>query len=209
MANLRSYYTKNLTRPGQKEGIRQTLYDFQVYPAAGTLQLIFFQVPKGQAGKTAADTNMELAGQLPAGWKFIAESVEVHFFPGVSPAAVLANAAPQFANDVWAVGKSGSLALKIGSKDYLEEAPLLRFPPKTGLNVQAAIGVATTVAATTPVAEVDYARWAGRPYQLNPVLPIESNLSFSATMRWPALVPLPSAVAGRIGLVMDGVLFRE
>lgn len=209
MASLRSYYNKRLTEPGRKEGIRQSLYDFQTYLAAGQLSMIFFQVPKGQSGKTLDDTNMVLAGQLPAGWKFIAESLEFYFFPGVSPGAVLANAAPQFTNDVYAVGKSGAVSMTVGSKPYLNEAPLMRFPPKTGLSVQSTLGVATTVAATTPVAEVDYARFSGRPYQLNPVLPLVANLSFSVEVDWKALAALPSGVAGRIGAVLDGILFRE
>lgn len=209
MASLRKYYNKRLTEPGRKEGIRQTLYDFQPYLAAGQLDMLFFQVPKGQNGKTLADTNMTLAGQLPAGWKFIAESLEFYFFPGVSPGQVLAGTAPMFTNDVYAVGKSGAIEIMVGSKPYLNEAPLMRFPPKTGLSVQSALGVATTVAATTPVANVDYARFGGRPYQLNPVLPIVANLSFSVEVNWGALVPLPSGVAGRIGAVFDGIMFRE
>ena len=57
-------------------------YDTVLYPAAGAGQLAFFAVPKGQGNsvfqtaggavtaKTAADTNMDLAGQLPGGYNF-------------------------------------------------------------------------------------------------------------------------------------------
>lgn len=58
-------------------------YDTVVYPNTGAGQLVFFAVPKGQGNsafqtgpagavtaKTLADTNMDLAGQLPGGYNF-------------------------------------------------------------------------------------------------------------------------------------------
>ena len=72
-----------VTKPGQIEATAQSLYDFQTYAAAGQTSLQFFQTPKGQGGKTAADTNLEQAGQLPAGKNFLVTSIEVKFYPGV------------------------------------------------------------------------------------------------------------------------------
>ena len=62
LAELQAYA---VNRKGQYEGIRQSLFDFQVYGAAGQTSLAFFQVPIGQGGKTIDDTNMEIQGALP------------------------------------------------------------------------------------------------------------------------------------------------
>jgi len=57
----------------------QSLYDTATIPAPGIATLSFFQTPRGGAGgnfaaaaaaKTYADTNMEVAGMLPAGFNF-------------------------------------------------------------------------------------------------------------------------------------------
>ena len=64
-----------------KDVIVEPLYDSVLYPAAGATLLSFFILPLGQgvsvfqtaAGvlpKTYADTNMQLAGQLSAGYYF-------------------------------------------------------------------------------------------------------------------------------------------
>lgn len=58
-------------------------YDTVLYPAAGSTQLVFFQVPIGQGAtsfqttgggvgipKNLSDTNMVLSGQLPGGYMF-------------------------------------------------------------------------------------------------------------------------------------------
>ena len=127
-----------VNRSQEYEVTRQSLYDFQTYAAAGQTSLTFFQVPIGQTGKTIADTNLELAGQLPAPKNFVVESIEIYFFPADAPVsidntAVVTAAITNYANDVDAVAQSGSLDFFIGSKSYLQEAPLGRFPPKTRL----------------------------------------------------------------------------
>lgn len=64
-----------------KDVVVEPLYDSVNYPVGGNPTLTFFTVPMGQgqscwqtaAGvlpKTVADTNMQLAGQLSAGWYF-------------------------------------------------------------------------------------------------------------------------------------------
>ncbi len=82
LAELQSYA---VNRKGQYEGIRQSLYDYQTYASAGQTSLSFFQVPVGQAGKTIADTNMEVSGTLPQPKHFLVESCEIRFWPGVLP----------------------------------------------------------------------------------------------------------------------------
>jgi len=195
-----------VNRQGQYEVVRQTQYDFQTYANAGQTSLQFFQVPKGQGGKTIADTNLEVAGSLPQPKWFLVESVEIHFFPGVLPAlSGAALAESEFTNDVYSVGKGGSLNFFIGSKTYVEEAPLIRFPPKTRLYAESAY--ATTVAASQ--LSYDYAAACGRPYFVDPEVLLIPNQNFSVTLSWPAVVALPSGVDGRIGIVLDGILYRQ
>lgn len=204
--NLTELQNFAVNRQGQYEVVRQTQYDFQTYANAGQTSLQFFQVPKGQGGKTIADTNLEVAGSLPQPKWFLVESVEIHFFPGVDigiSGAALAES--EFSNDVYAVAKGGSLNFFIGSKTYVEEAPLIRFPPKTRLYAESAY--ATTVAASQ--LSYDYAAACGRPYFVDPEVLLIPNQNFSVTLSWPSVVALPSGVDGRIGIVLDGILYRQ
>jgi hypothetical protein len=199
-----------VNRPGQLEVLRQSLYDFQVYAAAGQAQLSFFQVPAGQAGKTKSDTNMTLAGQLPAGQQFLVQSIEIYFFPGtVFPGGVAGGPAivDAFVNDVWEV-RSGvcNLSFDVGSKNYLTETPLMRFPPKTRLDGFAAQSDSAVAAATTFM-RTSYADATGRPYPVDPYILLESTQNFGITINWPALIAITNA--GRIGCVLDGLLVRN
>lgn len=203
----------DVNRAGQTEGIRQSLYDFQTYTAAtGHTSLTFFQVPNGQSSKTVADTNMELAGSLPAPKKFLVESIEIHFFPGVLPEQIKTTLAlPAFINDVYTLAKSGSLNFFIGSKTYLEEAPIGRFPAKTGLNPNSAHSIFRSQAAAADAQDqlsTSYAKFSGRPYYLDPPVLLTPTQNFKVTLTWPTAVTLPSSADGRIGIVLDGILYR-
>jgi hypothetical protein len=222
-----------VARVGQIEVIRQSLYDTIVYPTAGLINMQFFQNPIGQgfsaspgnAGnvKTLADTNMTNQGVLPAPQAFFVTSIEVDFQAGSSAATVntfalqtaaSSAAAPAAAtgivqvpavNDLSAFYSTGSLTLTIGTKPYLQEAPLLRFPPKARFELNAAVA---TNSATT--AEVGFAKLkaGGRPYNLDPGLGIMTSMNFNVTLAWPVLVATPSALNGAVRVILDGYLFR-
>ncbi|MGH8742849.1 MAG: hypothetical protein ACREUY_01070 [Burkholderiales bacterium] len=196
-----------VNRPGQLEVLRQSLYDFQVYAQAGQTSLVFFQVPISGT-KTEADTNMVLAGQLPAGQQFLAQSLEVYFFPGtVLPGTgPVANVIDAFINDVWAVYKGGWVKFKIGSKDYLQEAPIGRMPPKTRLDGWSSENGNTTAAAAL-YTRTSYASPAGRPYPIDPYVLLESTQNFVVALNWPVAVAVTNA--GRIGVILDGLLIRN
>ncbi len=206
LADLQSF---DVNRRGEYEGIRQTLYDSATYANAGQTQLLFFQTPRGQSGKTAADTNVESAGQLPQPKNFLVESIEIYLYPGVNPVTFGGTVeASNFSNDMYTVAKSGALNFFIGSKTYLEEAPLNRFPPKTALCADYAVHYSQTAAADG-VFSSDYACWKGRPYFLDPPVLLVPNQNFNVSLNWPTAVALPSGVDAKIFVVLDGILYRQ
>ena len=199
---LRSYKVR---QPGNVEGIGWSLYDFATYVQAGQTSLAFFQAPVGQSGKTLADTNMQLAGQLPSGQAFLIESIEIFLFPTFDPSqtSTTDTVVPEFTNDVYTVAKSGLLTLNIGSKTYVQEAPLGKFPPKTRL---AGVDAISTSEATV-TKFTDYAAMAGRPYILRSPYLLESSQNFSVSLTWPTSVAVSADT--RIGVSMEGVLYRD
>lgn len=190
---------------GNVEAIGWSFYDFTTYAQAGQTSLAFFQVPVGQSSKTLADTNMTLAGQLPSGQAFLIESIEIFLFPSFDPSqsSTTDGVVAEYTNDVIDFAKSGYLTLNIGSKQYIQEAPLGKFPPKTRLYASDAI----TSTEATLTKFTDYAAMCGRPYLLRSPYLLESSQNFNVTMNWPTAVAL--SAAARVGISMEGVLYRD
>lgn len=195
------------------EAIRQSLYDYQVYAAAGQSQLSFFTSPLGGT-RTLTDTNMTLAGQLPKNQEFLIQSIEVFFSPTTPtvvaqmPAAFGAAAIAQVVNDAYIVGRGGNLVLTIGSKPYLQEAPLGRFPQKASFGVEGAASDTSTAGASLQ-ARIVFGKWQGRPYLLDPApLLLPENQNFSVALSWPEGVQAITN-PGRIGVILDGILYRR
>lgn len=229
MVSITDFTSNRVTNPGQSEIVRQRLYDYQLYPAAGSQQLSFFQAPIGQgvttalgatvgAAKSQWDTNMELGGQLPSGKSFLVESIEVLYLPGASAAAntyttanlsqfaaVAALAVTAAIQDVQQFYSSGMLEFNVLSKNYLRETPLLAFPPKAHLDLSAA--TATNSATTSLVAQT-LAKAAGRPYYVEPRITLQPAVNFEILLRWPALVPTISTFNARVGVILDGYQLR-
>lgn len=206
LAELSQY---NVNRPDQIEVIRQSLYDFQSYAAAGTTELQFFQIPKGQSSKTQADTNMTTAGSLPAPLSFLVQTIEIYFFPAGDPSVLGSDTPQENINDVYDVAKSGWLQLFIGSKPYLQEAPLLRFPPANGLTGWAALanGARGTSDSNNKLSQISYASFGGPVYQVQPWILLVPTQNFSVTLNWPTAVAV--SAAARIGVVLNGLLYRN
>ena len=101
----------SVNRDDAIEELQWSLYDFTTYAAAGQTALSFFQSPVGQAGKTAQDTNMDLAGQIPKGQNFIVESIAVEFFPAET---ITDPALTAYADDIKAVAENGLLTFSVG-----------------------------------------------------------------------------------------------
>jgi hypothetical protein len=223
------FNSRRVTNPGQSEVYRQRLYDYNIYPTAGVTQIAFFSQPIGQGitsaiggtagtAKTRSDTNMDLAGQLPSGKSFLAETVEVLFTPGsvstantYTPAklsffnAAAAQALVASADDVNLIYQSGLLDISILSKSYLSETPLWAFPPKTGLTID---GAMASTSATASALGLQVARVTGRPYILDPEITLQPAVNFSVTISWPAVVATPSGFNGRMGVILDGYFMR-
>jgi len=203
LAELQQY---NPNLPDAIEAIWQPYYDMQSYPTAGQTQLLFFQIPQGQSSKTLADTNMVLAGQFPAPTAFLTTAIMVLYMPGFANSAsnALAAATPQAnLNDVVKVADAGYLQLTIGSKVYLNDAPLGKFPPNFSIGgLQALAGTFTATAGVS----ADFARSIGRYYEITPLL-IPMNQNFSVSLNWPTAVAVTAI--GRIAVILDGFYYRQ
>lgn len=208
--------------------IEGSLFDYQIYPTAGLTFLNFFSQGIGQGlssspgfannTKTPQDTNMLLNGQLPSGYNFLVQAVELDFEPGASAVAnTYVPVAPQ-SFTVAAVGTiqngvqdtnvlrvSGGLVMTVQSKEFVNDAPLGLFPPMNRLDLNAA--VATNSAAVGEVL-VAHARFAGRAYSLSIPRLIASNQSFNVKLAFPAAVATPSGFNGRIGVRLRGLMYR-
>lgn len=202
LADLAKY---SVNRVGDVEGIRSSLYDFQTYAQAGQTGLDFYQVPQGQSSKTLADTNMEMAGSLPNPKAFLVKNIQVYFYPAGDVAQFGAQAAAEAVNDVWDVMKSGYLEFFIGSKNYVQEGPIGRFPPRTGLITSSSMADASTAGANLQ-SRIAYANFGGAPYDLDPPILLNPTQNFRVSLKWPTAVAI--SAAARIGVVMEGFLYR-
>lgn len=195
------------------------LYDFNTYLAAGQLSLSFFSTPIGQGttsapgatgSKSIADTNMDSAGQLGKGNQFYMTGVEILFYPGIDPGRgdVASADIGEFVDDVYDVAKSGVVTFKVGSgRTYIEQGPLMLFPPSSRLAVESALSAEAATAGDL-FGEVNYATFSGEVYTIVPLL-LDANQVFTFNISWPALVPLDSGAAGRIGARLRGYRIRN
>jgi hypothetical protein len=193
------------------------IYDSANYASAGQNQLVFFTSPLGQGTttapsatgtKTLADTNMTAAGQLTKGNEFFMIGQEIMPFPGQAPEQNLAGGATVngFVNDIYTIGKSGVLTLQIGSnRNYIQDGPLIIFPPAARLAVASGVGGNTT-AGTQTIMTMEYAQWTGEPYAITPVY-IEATQGFQETLLWPALVTINTTA--RLFSRLRGYLIRN
>lgn len=195
------------------------LFDSVAYPSAGTLNLTFFTSPIGQGtttapgatgSKTLADTNMYAAGQLTKGNEFFMTGQEFLFFPGTNPGqgtgTQSSTVVGTFVNDTYVVGKAGVVTLQVGSnRQYIQDGPLMNFPPSARLAIASALAL-TTTAATNSVSEVSYATWAGEPYAITPIY-IEATQGFQEFIMFPALVTVTATA--RLYSRLRGYLIRN
>lgn len=202
LASLAQY---NPNRPDATEALWQPYYDRQTYGTAGATSFSFFQTPNGQSGKTFADTNMLAAGQFPAPTAFLVTAIQVVLFPGALASITgTQGAVSTFWNDTVAVANAGYLEFVIGSKPYLRDAPIGKFAPNFTINGIAGAGVGNATAGV--VSSTNFARAAGRYYEITPLL-IPQNQNFSVTLYFPTAVAI--GVTGSIECILDGFFYRQ
>lgn len=211
------------------EVIYQPIYDFKDYPDTGQKVFTFFQqtIGGGATPTTIRDTNVEGAGQFPSPQRFLVQAVEVHYYSSTDPytsgidfsdAAAGANAgAGDQANDVYRVLKEGSLVLRIGSKDYVTQAPLVVMPASNKFVAQFAVASGNAVV----VAETDvggYMAPAGPSYNLQAhkvPLWIPPNQNFNVKIEFDTEIPVNRNLkaefvdTSRIGVRLCGLLYRS
>lgn len=203
----------------QWEFVTNSLYDSIAYPAAGLASAAFFQTPIGQgtgfggAAKSLSDTNMQLAGQLPAGQMFLISSVEVLVQPTTPtvtagmPAAFGAQAAAVQVNDSYIIGRSGNVVLNILSKNYIQEAPVGNLPPSSDFVLSGALSDTTTAAASSQN-RLAFGNYEGDNYILAPNnLLLVSNQNFKVTLAWPEGLQAITNPA-RLFVRLNGMLAR-
>jgi hypothetical protein len=214
--------------PGTKDVIWNPLFDFLAYPSAGAALFSFYANQQGQGissspgagavAKSETDTNLTINNQLTKGNEFYAIGSETLFYPGVSNAALPLTVLPGranlpttvgiFVNDVWSVGNGGIKLLKIGTdRVYINDGPLMMFPPVTRLALQAAVAEVSATATGVGM-EISYAAWSGEPYTIVPIY-IEANQQFTMQVKFPALIPTNSGQIARIGDRLRGYLIRQ
>jgi hypothetical protein len=214
-----------VTNPNFAEVVRQPLYDYQIMPGAGAQQLSFFQVPVGQGvtsalgatvgnPKTLSDTNMNLGGQLPSGFEFLCEAIQVEFYPGsvntantYTPGTVTFFAAAAAAtvggslNDCNTFWQGGLLEFNVLGKNYSRVTPLIKLIPAASFDLSAAVA---SNSATVGEVGAGVLKPTGQPYDLLPPVSLQPSVNFEVTIKWPAAQALPTGFNGRVGVILDG-----
>jgi len=187
----------SVNRKGAVESVWQPLYHYQDVPSgAFPSQLTYFQNPVGSGGLTFADTNVESAGQMPAPKEMLVTNIQIALLPDLEPGRAAGDNTNW--NDVYNVSSVGHLSFFIGSKVYLNEAPLGRFPVQNRL--------AGTGDNGGGAFQNDYAVTAGRVYEITPIR-LMSNQNFSVTLNFPGTPPTVISNM-RIGVILGGFQYR-
>ena len=202
---------------GGWEAIRQSIYDSQQYVAAGATNLSFFNIPLGQGtswtgtgSKNYEDTNMQLAGQLPQNNAMLVQSIEIEFWPttptvaAAMPAAVGASAVAVLVNDAYIFRRAGSLIFSVGNKNYLQEAPLAKFPGKTVFHLDAALSDYDEASAIQ--SRIAFADVIGRPYGVQGLF-LQPTQAFNVLLQWGTAQAITNPA--RVFIRLDGIFYRQ
>jgi len=207
-----------------KEVVKDSLYDWQQYGAAGQVQLSFFQEEVntgaslfGAGKKTYEDTNMESSAQMSRGEAFLVHAIALRFVSGVSlvqdDITAAAPAALNFpANDEAEFWNKGWLEFKVLNKVQTRLGPMSNFPPPQQLRLEASMSAFYTQAAAAdgtiqlagahavPVGQIFVPQ--------EPGITLEYGMKFSLTLNWSAALAMPSGQAGLVQANLLGVRMR-
>ncbi len=185
-------------------------YDTNTIPTAGTLTLTYFQLPIGQgqsvfgaAGvtKSLSDTNMDLAGQLSAGYNFDLLGFRAQPSLGMTAAD----------GQNWSFG--GTFTFTIASKPYLR-VPLDTIPAGMG-----SAGFAAVAVGGAPLEQHGVSHGAAHLSNAFTIgkkpLRLSQSQNFIVVLNWPVLSPVTTvkpyatSVAGlSLRIYMDGFYIR-
>jgi hypothetical protein len=198
LSQLQSY---NPNRPDQIEAIWQPFYHKVAYAAAGQAALQFFNV--AFSGDYTV-TNMPAAAFFPAPTAFLCCAIMLNFLPGSSISQVGTAAARAENNwiDTVAIANGGYVEFVIGGKVYLRDSPSGRFAPNYSVSGATAINGA----GNTGSADVQFARAAGRYYEITPFL-VPQTQNFSITLYTPTVIAVQAGA--NIIATMDGFYYRQ
>lgn len=198
LSQLQSY---NPNRPDQIEAIWQPFYHKVAYATAGQASLQFFNV--AFSGDYTV-TNMPAASFFPAPTAFLCCAIMLNFIPGatISQVGTAAARAETNWNDTVAVANTGFVEFVIGGKVYLRDSPSGRFAPNYTVNGAAMINGA----GNTGSADVQFARAAGRYYEITPFL-IPQTQNFSVTLYTPTVQAVTAGA--NVIATMDGFYYRQ
>lgn len=184
----------------------QPLYDTATVPAAGALTLTYFSNPIGAAGgnftaaasnKVLADSNMDLAGQLPSGQNFrvLGFRAQPHF-------ALTTADAQKWSSGSW-------FLFTVGQKPYLR-VPTDTLPAGVGPD-----GSVFGTAATGGILSHGFPALANSFQIGRQSLELASGTNFQATLNWVAVVavtttaPTQPAAGLPVRIYLDGFFFRS
>jgi hypothetical protein len=189
---------------GTYDSLRQPLYDRVTITAgaiaAGTV-LSFFAVPVGQAGKNNLDTNLNLAGQLPANHVLEVWSPRVLVHP-VQPSNIAAATAANVFTDVDGVIHNTFFTFNIVSQQKLL-VPTFFLPAGAGVNMAASV----TAAAVNIVNATNGVPSQEAPQRLDPFPIIVPPLqTFLVSVTFGAAFTLQNNV--HVWVILDGILHR-
>jgi hypothetical protein len=195
MVNMPDFTSFANELPRYNEVIRWVMYDNLVYPAAGSLDLLFFQNNQG-AGR--AVTNMLQGGALPGNQMLVVTSIGIN--PKPSPTDLLSGVA---AAQWTAVMNTDSFyKVVISSKEYFSCNPAAFLPPGFGMGVQ---GFGTAALAASSNAQ------SGSPdkkaaYVLDIPLGILPTRTFFGELQWGTLRAVTTVAV--MENFFDGLLLR-
>lgn len=195
---------------GNEEAVDQPLYHFQTYGTGGATSFTFFNTAAGSATNGLADTNMDNAGNLSAGKRFVIESIGIHLIPS-APMVFNAASTASALNDVWkTIEGIAYFQFNVLTKNYLTIAPLAQLPSGFGTNIGGAAYQRTQSSGADGNGFIAYGNngmpWPGARYQLRVPIPIPAQVSFNAQIFMPTAITV--STAARIGVSLYGIQIR-
>ena len=175
-------------------------FDRQAYAQAGQNTIQFFG--RNPANVSYDESNLRSGkSEISSSQCFIVCGISCHFEPGAdqTPSGAPIAATLPALDDFLKVERSGRLVFKTGSReDYVENGPLLRFPPMVQPLIGGALADTTTAAGNAKSAILNVVL-AGDMYPITPKIIMPGDqFEFSAQWAAPVVVSAAGIIEGRL-----------